>query len=136
MVSALPMDQLRHLWRPGRPIGRAFTWAVSYRNGAIATEDAYASLALVPRDPNNPIVALAVVAVSDPSDVSRHYRMHVPDGCEPFIFWRSSRLADGSGRASAITVLGYTYPAGAKHFLWVYDDGRVVVTDRDLYDLV
>jgi hypothetical protein len=134
MADALPLDQIRHLWRPGRPINRRFTWAVLYRDGKIATEDAYASLTLVPRDLTNPITVLAVVAVDDPSDTSRHYRLHVPEGAEPFNFWRTTHSA-GVNSKGAITCLGYRTPNGAAAYLWVYDDGRVVVTDRDLYDL-
>lgn len=127
MVSALPLDQLRHLWRPGRFVGRAFTWAVATRSGRIFTEDAYASLALVPRTLNDPITTLAVVAVSDPTDRSRHYRVHVPEGAEPVIFWRTARNVE-RGTASAMTVLGWRWPNGNGSYLYVHDDGRVVMS--------
>lgn len=132
MVSALPMDQLRHLWRPGRFVGRAFTWAVAYRSGRIATEDAYGSLALVPRIEGDPIVTLAVVPASDPTDRSRHYRMQVPEGAEPVIFWRTARNVD-HGTASALTVLGWRWPNGAGSYLYVHDDGRVVASSSADY---
>lgn len=124
---------LTSLWSPARSIGRAFTWAVATRSGKVHTEDEFGSLQLVPRDPHDPIVALAVVPVADPSDVSRYYQVRVPPGASPVIFWRMRR--DLNGGSSAITVLGWRSAFG-RCLLWIYDDGRVVVTDRDLDDLI
>jgi hypothetical protein len=134
MVSALPMDQLRHLWRPGRHIGRAFTWAALTKTGTIYTEAAYASLRAVPRHADDPIVVLAVVAVADPDDESRHVRVLVPEGSEPVIFWRMRRVADPDKPNAAMTVLGFTFPNGSGVYTYVADDGHVVTTiDRYFY---
>lgn len=129
-ADALPMQELRSLInRPGRYVGREFTWAVLYANGLYATEDAYASLSLVPRMPDNPIVALAVVAVREPENESLHKRVLLPEGTEPVIFWRSTRNS-GTGASTAVTIIGYEYPNGVGQYLYCYDDGHAVLTSN------
>jgi len=123
-----------------RFIDRPYTWVAISKGGTAFWEADYGSMTAVSETVR--VERLALVATEDPDDTTKHVAVAVPPEGSPVAFTRVTIVVPTGANGEPLPEDQYTVPVsvigfrgdafGTDVLTWVYPDGSVLVTDRDV----
>lgn len=120
----------------GRILNRMYTWTVMREDGLSFDEASFGSLSAVPMKGHR-VARITVWRRDTEIAKARQYHLFVPVGAHPFIFGRIRTQLGGQGAVKeAITCMGYESEHGERVYVWINDQDDVVITHRDLDDII
>jgi hypothetical protein len=139
MSVRLPLSR-SHQARPNtdpltRLVNRFWTWAVVRDDGLVFDERGFGSYREVPLEGHRLTRIVLWPAQFATPEQGRQLQLIVPEDAEPFIFGRHRHSTNPEVGSEAITCMGYENAQG-KVYVWVNDAGDVIVSTRDLDDVI